>query len=60
MPDIMQKRENNAKVKGITPQPSDFWGENVGIIFSMWNPDLNKIWIIKSGRNQCDELVSSA
>ena len=28
---------NNAKIKGVPPKPSPFWGENVGKIYQTWN-----------------------
>jgi len=39
VPNIMQNGGNYAKVKCVPPQPSPLWGENVGKIFSAWNPD---------------------
>ena len=33
-----ENRGNYAKVKQVLLQPSPLWGENVGIIFSTWNP----------------------
>lgn len=35
---MMQNRGNYAKVKQVPPQPSSIWGENVGKIYSTWNP----------------------
>jgi hypothetical protein len=35
----MQNGENYAKVNRISPQPLSLCGENVGKIYSTWNPD---------------------
>lgn len=36
---MMQNGGNYAKFKLVPPQPSTLWGENVGKIYSTWNPD---------------------
>ena len=40
VPNIMQNGGNYAKVKQVLLQPSPLWGENVGKIYSTWNPGI--------------------
>jgi len=38
---MVQNEGNDAKIKEILLQLSSIWGENVGKIYSTWNPSYN-------------------
>jgi hypothetical protein len=42
VPNIMQNGGDYAKVKCVPPKPSSLWDENVGKIYSTWNPGLSR------------------
>ena len=45
----MQNGGNYAKVKRVPPQPSSLWDENVGKIYSTWNPVITHIPHLRNG-----------